>query len=111
MDPRTAAAALTRVAELLELRGDNPFKTRAYHNAARALSGLDLDDLGPALRDGALEQVPGLGPGTLAVVRDLVTTGESRLLADLEAEVPRGLTELLRVPGSARRRSARCTRR
>ena len=99
MDPRTAAAALTRVAELLELRGDNPFKTRAYHNAARALSGLDLDDLGPALRDGALEQVPGLGPGTLAVVRDLVTTGESRLLADLEAEVPRGLTELLRVPG------------
>lgn len=99
MDPRTAAAALTRIAELLELRGDNPFKTRAYHNAARALAGLDADDLGPPLRDGSLEAVPGLGPGTLAVVRDLVETGESRLLAELSAEVPPGLVELLRVPG------------
>src|SRR4028119_546428 len=36
MDPRTAAAALTRVAELLELRADNPFKTRPYPNAPRA---------------------------------------------------------------------------
>lgn len=99
MDPRTAAAALTRIAELLELRGDNPFKTRAYHNAARALSALDADDLGPPLRDGSLEGVPGLGPGTLAVVRDLVETGESRLLAELAAEVPEGLTAMLRVPG------------
>ncbi len=99
MDPRTAAAALTRVAELLELRGDNPFKTRAYHNAARALSALDADDLGPPLRDGSLERVPGLGPGTLAVVRDLVETGASRLLDELGAEVPAGLTAMLRVPG------------
>lgn len=99
MDPRTAAAALTRIAELLELRGDNPFKTRAYHNAARALSGLDLDDLGPALQGGTLETVPGLGPGTLAVVRDLAERGESRLLNELAAETPPGLTELLRVPG------------
>jgi DNA polymerase/3'-5' exonuclease PolX len=99
MDPRTAAAALTRIAELLELRGDNPFKTRAYHNAARALLALDADDLGPPLHGGALEAVPGLGPGTLAVVRDLVETGESALLAELAAETPPGLAELLRVPG------------
>lgn len=99
MDPRTAAAALTRIAELLELRGDNPFKTRAYHNAARALSGLDADDVGPLLRDGTLEAVPGLGPGTLAVVRDLVESGESRLLNQLAADTPAGLAELLRVPG------------
>jgi len=99
MDPRTAAAALTRIAELLELRGDNPFKTRAYHNAARALSALDADDLAPLLHDGSLEAVPGLGPGTLAVVRDLVMTGESRLLSELSAEVPAGLTGMLRVPG------------
>ena len=99
MDPRTAAAALTRIADLLELRGDNPFKTRAYHTAARALAALDADDLAPLLTDGTLAAVPGLGPGTLAVVADLVATGESRLLAQLEADTPAGLAELLRVPG------------
>lgn len=99
MDSRAAAAALERIGHLLELRGDNPFKTRAYHNAARALTALDLDDLAPAFRDGTLEDTPGLGPGTLAVVRDLVNNGHSHLLDQLAAETPPGLIELLRVPG------------
>lgn len=99
MNSRAAADALERIAHLLELRGDNPFKTRAYHNAARALTALDADDLAPLLADGTLEHTPGLGPGTLAVVRDLVATGRSTLLDQLAAETPVGLTELLRVPG------------
>ena len=94
-----AADALERVGQLLELRGDNPFKTRAYHNAARALTALDADDLRPLLDDGTLENTPGLGPGTLAVVRDLVANGRSHLLDQLAAETPPGLAELLRVPG------------
>ncbi len=99
MDSRAAADALERIGQLLELRGDNPFKTRAYHNAARALTALDADDLAPLLADGTLDDTPGLGPGTLAVVRDLVSTGRSTLLDQLAAETPEGLTELLRVPG------------
>ncbi|HEY0779363.1 MAG TPA: PHP domain-containing protein [Gemmatirosa sp.] len=99
MDSRAAADALERIGQLLELRGDNPFKTRAYHNAARALTALDADDLAPLLADGTLEDTPGLGPGTLAVVRDLVQTGRSSLLDQLAAETPPGLAELLHVPG------------
>lgn len=99
MTSSAAAGALERIGQLLELRGDNPFKTRAYHNAARALTALDADDLAPLLADGTLEDTPGLGPGTLAVVRDLVTNGRSNLLDQLAAETPAGLAELLRVPG------------
>ncbi len=99
MDSRAAADALERIGQLLELRGDNPFKTRAYHNAARALTALDAEDLAPLFADGSLEEVPGLGPGTLAVVRDLVTNGRSNLLDELAAETPPGLAELLHVQG------------
>ena len=99
MDPRSAAHALTRIAALLELRGESRFKTRAYQSAARAVAALDTDDLGPMLRDGALESVPGVGPATLAVLRDLATTGESSLLERLLDDTPEGLLELLRVPG------------
>src|ERR687883_300702 len=60
MDPRTAAHVLTRIAALLELNGENRFKARAYATAAKSVSSLDTDDIGPLLRSGALESVPGL---------------------------------------------------
>ncbi len=98
MDSRTAAHALTHVAALLELRGENRFKSRAYEQAARAVRELDTDDLGPLLRDGRLEAVPGLGPATMAVLRDLVVDGESALLTQLQAGTPDGLLAMLRIP-------------
>ncbi|HKH91558.1 MAG TPA: DNA polymerase/3'-5' exonuclease PolX [Gemmatimonadaceae bacterium] len=99
MDPRTAAHVLGQIAAHLELRGESTFKSRAYEQAATALLGLDTDDLGPLLRSGELAATRGLGPATLAVVRDLIETGESRYLEQLRATTPPGLLELLRVPG------------
>jgi DNA polymerase (family 10) len=99
MDSRTAAHVLTRIADHLDLRGENPFKVKAYRGAARALLAVATDDLGPLLRSGELGRVRGLGPATLAVVRDLVEQGESRYLEELRAETPEGLLELARVPG------------
>ena len=99
MDPRTAAHTLTRIANLLELRGENRFKSNAYRTAARALLALDTDDLDALLRSGELERVRGLGPATLSVVRDLVTTGDSRYLDELQQGTPEGLVEMLRIPG------------
>jgi DNA polymerase (family 10) len=60
---------------------------------------LDTDDIGPMLRAGELEAVPGLGPATLAVLRDLVETGDSSYLERLQENTPEGLLEMLRVPG------------
>ena len=101
MDPRTAAHTLTRIAAFLELRGESTFKCRAYEQAARSLVALDTDDLGALDRDGTLASTPGLGKATLAVVRDLIETGESRYLNELRADLPPGMPDLLRVPGLA----------
>lgn len=99
MDSRTAAHILTRIAALLELSGGNRFRARAYEGAANALRSIDTDDLRPLLRSGELAELPGVGPATLSVIRELADTGESAYLERLQASVPPGLLELLRVPG------------
>jgi DNA polymerase (family X) len=99
MDSRTAAHVLSQIAAFLELRGENRFKTRAYLSAARALQALDADDLSPRLRDGTLIRVPGIGPATIGVVRELAESGESSYLERLRESTPEGLLEMLRVPG------------
>ena len=98
MDSRTAAHVLSRIAALLELSGGNPFKARAYEGAARALRAIDTDDLAPLLASGAVAELPGVGPATLGVIRELVETGESSYLERLRASIPEGLLELLRLP-------------
>lgn len=99
MDSRSAAHVLTQIAEFLELNGENRFKTRAYRTAAKTVLALDTDDIGPAFRSGELERLDGLGPATLAVLRDLTRTGESRLYEQLRESTPEGLLEMRRVPG------------
>lgn len=99
MDSRTAAHVLSQIAAYLELKGENAFKRRAYEGAARALRALGVDDLAPPYRSGELAGVRGLGPATLAVVRDLIQTGESRYLEQLRDSTPDGLLDMLAVPG------------
>jgi DNA polymerase (family X) len=99
MDSRTAAHTLTLIGSLLELKGEQRFKVRAYQNAARAVLAVDSDDLAPLLRSGELAGLAGVGPATLAVLRDLIEHGESRMLERLREDVPEGLIEMLHVPG------------
>jgi DNA polymerase (family 10) len=99
MDSRTAAHTLSQIAAYLELKGESSFKVRAYAGAAQALMALGADDLAPRLGSGELAGVRGLGPATLAVVQDLVETGESRYLEQLRQATPEGLLEMLDIPG------------
>ena len=99
LHPREAAHALTEISTLLELRGENRFKARAYATAARALLALDLGDIAPLVARGDVEQIAGIGPATLDVLRDLVETGDSQYLEQLRENTPEGLLEMLRVPG------------
>lgn len=99
MDSRTAAHTLSLIGSLLELRGEDRFKIRAYHSAARAVLSTDTDDIRPLYRSGELKALAGIGPATLSVLRDLVENGESSYLEHLRQETPEGLIEMLLVPG------------
>ena len=98
MDRHVAALVLDEIASLLALQGAERFRVGAYRTAARALDGLD-SDLTTALARGDLAAIPGLGPGTVGVIRELVETGRSRLYDRLRAETPAGLVQLRSVPG------------
>jgi DNA polymerase (family X) len=99
MDSRTAAHALSQIGALLQAKGDQRFKARAYAGAARSLAALDTDDLAPLLHSGELAGTQGIGPATLSVIRELVETGESSYLTGLREGMPAGLLDLMRVPG------------
>jgi DNA polymerase (family 10) len=98
MDKKDVARALEEIAGFLELKGENPFRVRAYRTAARALGAMP-GDLRQALAGGELAEVKGLGPAILDIVSDLLKTGRSRVLEDLRDEVPPGLVEMLQISG------------
>ena len=83
---------------LLEVRGENTFRCRAYHNAAQALKGLP-SDLSELIADGSLARVPGIGETMLSKITQLATTGHLPSFEELKKSTPSGLVALLRVPG------------
>ena len=99
MDPQVAAHRLTEIALLLEVRGENPFKTRAFVHAARTIGELEHDDIAPMVRSKEIAKLPGIGSTTFAVLADLVETGDSSYLDALRETTPKGLIEMMRVPG------------
>src|SRR5690606_36874671 len=86
-------------AGLLELRNENPFKVRAYHNAARIVEGLSrrVAEMVEAGED--LEELPAVGKDLAAYITELVRTGRLKRLEQLEKRVPHGLAELTRLEG------------
>ena len=98
METSRVARVLDEMGTLLEVRGENPFRCRAYHNAAQALKTLP-SDLAPMLDDGSLAQVAGIGETMLAKIAKLVSTGHLPEYEALRRETPPGLVALLRVPG------------
>jgi DNA polymerase (family 10) len=98
METSRIARILDEMGTLLEVRGENPFRCRAYHTAAQALKSLP-SDLSEMLADGSLAQVPGIGETMLAKITQLATTGHLPAFEDLKKATPPGLVALLRVPG------------
>jgi DNA polymerase (family 10) len=98
MDRNAVALVLEEIASLLNLTGENKFKARAFSSAARAIEKVDAD-LAVLARDNAFEALPGIGPATASVIRELLTTGQSRYYDDLRKRTPAGLRALMSVPG------------
>jgi DNA polymerase (family 10) len=93
------AAAFEEIADLLEIEGENPFRVRAYRNAARTLRGMRDQAADLLARGDDLSRLPGIGTDLAAKIRDLVETGSTPLLDRLHKQFPPSLVEMLRLPG------------
>jgi DNA polymerase (family 10) len=98
MDRQHVADALEEIGLLLELLGENPFKTRAYHNGARIIRSFDRD-LGEVVRRKELTQIKGIGAALADKISTLVEERRLPYLEQLRAQVPAGLLEWLKIPG------------
>jgi DNA polymerase (family 10) len=98
MDKKDIIEVLERIGTMLEIKGENPFKVRAYFSCARTLQTME-EDLGQVIGKGRLGEIPGIGKALTDKVETLYTTGELEFYDKLVASVPSGLMDLLEVPG------------
>ena len=98
MDKNDIIGVLDLIGTMLEIKGENPFKVRAYFSGSRTLQTLE-EDLGTVIEEGRLGNIPGIGKALTEKIETLFTTGELEFLDKLKASVPDGLLELLEVPG------------
>lgn len=97
------ARIFDEMADLLALRSENPFRIRAYQRAAQSIRGQQRE-LSERVRESGdpgadLDAMPGIGRDLAAKIIEIVNTGRCKALVQLRSEVPRGLLELLRIPG------------
>src|SRR6476469_5683070 len=98
MDKKAVAQVLEQIAAFLELKSENPFRIRAFRTAARAVTSFP-GDLRQSLEDGSLAAAKGIGPATLQIVAELISTGRASMLEDLRGQIPPGLVEMLEISG------------
>jgi DNA polymerase (family 10) len=93
------AHVFDEIADLLEIEEANPFRVRAYRNAARSLRGLGRE-VAELLADGEdITLLPGIGKDLAAKIQEMLETGKVRALDELHKEVPMSVEALLQIPG------------
>ena len=98
MDKKDIVEVLERIGTMMEIKGENPFKIRAYSAGARTLQTME-EDLGELIEAGRLGDIPGIGKALTEKIETLYTTGELEFYEKLVASVPAGLMDLLDIPG------------
>lgn len=93
------AAIFEEIADLLEIQGANPFRVRAYRNAARTVGEFGRDLAALLARGQALPKIPGIGEDLARKIHEIASTGKSSFLERLHKELPETITELLHIPG------------
>jgi len=99
MNKAGIAAVLTDIATLLELKGENPFKVRAYVTGARVIEAMGEEEIAERIAAEKLGEVKGLGEALVQKITELHRTGKLEFHEKLKASLPPGLVELLEIPG------------
>jgi len=93
------AAVFDEIADLLEIESANPFRVRAYRNAARTLRDLTQDVAAMIAQGGDVMELPGIGEDLGSKIKEIVETGTAAMLEEHRKKVPATLTNLLKIPG------------
>ena len=99
MNKSEIAAVLTDIGTLLELKGENPFKIRAYQSGARLIETLSEEEIARRVAAGTLEEVKGIGEALAQKITELHTTGKLEFYTKLKDSIPAGLVEIMSIPG------------
>jgi len=98
MDKKSVAKIIKEIGVILDLKGDNPFKTRAYHNGARIVESL-TDNLKDLVESGEIANLKGIGKALSDKITTMVQTGNLPYYEELKSSIPEGLLELIKIPG------------
>ena len=111
MDNATIADVFDEMAQLLEFRGENPFRIRAYRNGAKAIRDLD-ESVASILKDDSrdLAKIPGIGKTLVEKTHTLLSEGKLPQLEKLRQEIPDVVIEMSRIPGLGAKKAARLQR-
>ena len=98
MDKTQIADILDEIGTLLELRGENPFKVRAFQNASRVLSGVS-EDIEALVKQGQIRSIKGIGEGIAKVITELILHGRSSDHDGLRKGFPPGIFDMMKIQG------------
>ncbi len=91
------ADTLRMMADMLEIKGENAFKIRAYRQAVLTLETLP-EDIDRIMKEGKLREIPGVGKGIAEKIEELLNTGKLKYFEDLRKSLPEGLVRMLEIP-------------
>ena len=97
LDQKSIAGILEEIAVMLELKGENPFKSRAYQSAARTLE-TTKENISEHVSSGTLDELPGIGKAIAEKISILANTGELAYYNDLKSSIPEGIFEIMKIP-------------
>ena len=97
MNNLLVAEIFRKITKILEIKGENVFRIRAYERAGRNIESLS-QDVASLVKEDRLDEIPGVGKDLAEKVREIVKTGRLKFLEELEKSVPGGILELLEIP-------------
>ena len=98
MNSKAITEIFRAITKILDLKGENPFRIRAYERAAQNIEGLG-NELETLFKQDALTSVPGIGKDLADKIKEMITTGSLQYYEKLKSQIPPGLLEMLEIPG------------